>query len=427
MARPTLEDRLIKLIVSTVDPQSWDNQGGPGTVDYFPLGMALVVKQTPAVQEQVADLLAALRHLQDTEVAVEVRFLTVPETFLERVGVDFNASPPALGQVADLSHPQPAEEHAAVNTPAHAMKMAFLSDAQVFQFMEAVQGDPRSNVMQAPKMTVCNGQASLMSITDQHYFVTGINAVQVGDQVAYSPKNEAIPIGLRMAVQPVVSADRRYVFLNLKINQTELAGPVALIPVMTPAKVTNPEHEDGGKVVPFTQFLQQPTVNTMAVDQTLTVPDGGTVVLGGGTRVTEMRNEFGPPVLSKVPYVNRLFRNVGTSKETLQVLVMVTPRIIVHQEEETKVPPRTAPAVACPAPVASEPVLTRPAAATAGGSEAQEAMPHARKVSRQHKLTETLTKYHEACAAGDLPLVRKMALRALAIDPACFDKAHAEK
>jgi hypothetical protein len=132
-------------------------------------------------------------------------------------------------------------------------------------------------------------------------------------------------------------------------------------------------------------------------------------------------------VLSKVPYVNRLFRNVGTSKETQQVLVMVTPRIIVHQEEETKAPARTAPAVACPAPVASEPVLTRPAAATAAGSEAQEAMPHARKVSRQHKLTETLTKYHEACAAGDLPLARKMALRALAIDPACFDKAHAEK
>jgi len=52
--------------------------------------MALVINQTPDIQEQVAELLAALRRLQDIEVTIEVRFITISEDFYERIGVDFN-------------------------------------------------------------------------------------------------------------------------------------------------------------------------------------------------------------------------------------------------------------------------------------------------------------------------------------------------
>ncbi|GIW80136.1 MAG: hypothetical protein KatS3mg105_1943 [Gemmatales bacterium] len=79
----TLEDVLIKLITNTIDPHSWSQMGGPGTIDYFPLGMALVINQTPDIQEQVAELLAALRRLQDVEVAIEVRFISISESFYE--------------------------------------------------------------------------------------------------------------------------------------------------------------------------------------------------------------------------------------------------------------------------------------------------------------------------------------------------------
>src|SRR5262249_8855312 len=67
----TMEDVLMKLITNTISPQSWSEVGGAGTIDYFPLGMALVINQTPDIQEQIAELLAALRRLQDLEVAVE--------------------------------------------------------------------------------------------------------------------------------------------------------------------------------------------------------------------------------------------------------------------------------------------------------------------------------------------------------------------
>src|SRR5439155_2291861 len=43
----TTEESLIQTIIHTVSPQSWSAVGGAGTIDYFPLGYALVINQTP--------------------------------------------------------------------------------------------------------------------------------------------------------------------------------------------------------------------------------------------------------------------------------------------------------------------------------------------------------------------------------------------
>ena len=66
----------------------------------------------------------------------------------------------------------------------------------------------------------------------------------------------------------------------------------------------------------------------------MNVPDGGTVLLGGLKTLSEGRNEFGPPILSKIPYLSRLFRNVGYGREAQSLMIMVTPRIIINEEEE---------------------------------------------------------------------------------------------
>ncbi len=89
-----------------------------------------------------------------------------------------------------------------------------------------------------------------------------------------------------------------------------------------------------GVPIPFTQFFQQPSISEINVQTTVAVPDGGTAVLGGLKTLAEGRNEFGPPVLSQIPYLNRLFRNQGIGRETRHIMIMVTPRIIINSEEE---------------------------------------------------------------------------------------------
>ena len=89
--------------------------------------------------------------------------------------------------------------------------------------------------------------------------------------------------------------------------------------------------------------MQLPTFSYVTVSTTVSVPDGGTVLLGGIKRLSEGRNEFGVPLLNKLPYINRLFRNVGIGRETQSLMMMVTPRIIIQEEEEEKLGIETQP------------------------------------------------------------------------------------
>jgi Flp pilus assembly secretin CpaC len=161
------------------------------------------------------------------------------------------------------------------------------------------------------------------------------------------------------------------------------------------------------------------------VDQNLVIPDGGTVLLGGWKRTREGRNEFGPPVLSKVPYVNRLFKNVGYGRETEYLLVMVTPRVVAHAEEEA---PQAA--------KAAEKKTARRAKGTSAGameeSEGPADSPRPRKKDRdpgerpahppEGPVAELVEAYHQACADGRLDEARKFAALALALDPTCFSR-----
>jgi hypothetical protein len=58
---------LMHIITSSIEPTRWAEMGGAGRIDYFPPKKALVICQTADVQEQVADLLMALRRLEDKE------------------------------------------------------------------------------------------------------------------------------------------------------------------------------------------------------------------------------------------------------------------------------------------------------------------------------------------------------------------------
>src|SRR5262249_9616631 len=114
-----------------------------------------------------------------------------------------------------------------------------------------------------------------------------------------------------------------------------ISQPVPQFPVLLPI-YPGLNTADPGAAVVFTQYVQQPRTSSISVSTTVTVPDGGTVVMGGLKRMSEGRLECGPPVLSKIPYIDRLFRNVGYGRQGTSVLIMVTPRVIIQEEEEER-------------------------------------------------------------------------------------------
>jgi type II secretory pathway component GspD/PulD (secretin) len=83
-------------------------------------------------------------------------------------------------------------------------------------------------------------------------------------------------------------------------------------------------------------FIQLPTITVTRVRTTVTVPDEGTVLLGGQRMVTELQIETGVPVLSKIPILNRFFTNRIESKTEQTLLILVKPTVLIQSEQEEK-------------------------------------------------------------------------------------------
>ena len=112
--------------------------------------------------------------------------------------------------------PWPCRSSAAFDAAAGAsLGFAILSDIEAYFFINAAQGDTRSNVLQAPKVTLFNGQQAFVSDTSQTPFVISVVPV-VGDfAAAQQPVIVVLSEGTFLTVQAVVSNDRRFVRLTI--------------------------------------------------------------------------------------------------------------------------------------------------------------------------------------------------------------------
>ena len=420
-------DPLIAMIKTAIAPGTWSNNHTPvdagmggygqgaggagaagedtavGTITPFFLNISLIIRHTAEVHDDVVDLLRQLRRLQDLQVSIEVRFITVSDSFFEQIGVDFDFSihSDAVGPKSSFAIPNPAaafgggtaggggaataaanpflinpvrdhtqgnkaplivgaqgangntnpgnftpnlqlpftQNSASLISPFNALAgnnaatfgIAFLSDLEVYLFLSALQGDTRSNLVQAPKVTSFNGApASVVNVT-QRNFLAALTPVVGNGAVAFSPTIGQIPDGVTLFVTPVVSADRRYVRMTLSPNFITF---IQFDTFNVPAAVGGGGL--GGQASAITAQIQLPVISITNINTTVTVPDGGTVLLGGVKRLREERREFGVPILSKTPLIDRLFRNIGIGRTTDSLMLMVTPRIIILEEEEEK-------------------------------------------------------------------------------------------
>jgi general secretion pathway protein D len=84
----------------------------------------------------------------------------------------------------------------------------------------------------------------------------------------------------------------------------------------------------------FSAAVQLPILDITAVNTIVSVPDGGTLLLGGQTLAGEIEVEEGVPILSKIPFIKRLFTNKSTAKDERVLLILVKPTIIIQREVE---------------------------------------------------------------------------------------------
>jgi type II secretory pathway component GspD/PulD (secretin) len=220
---------------------------------------------------------------------------------------------------------------AALSNPALTVGVSFLDDIQVDLLVQATQADQRNVILTAPRLTLFNGQRAWIAVATATTYIANLIPVTGDNSGAFQPVPGVVYQGFVLDVEGVISADRRYVTMTVQFGLNE---NVQFTTVTVTGAAGGGGGNFGGRSEGFEGEIQLPQLEGTQIATTTSVPDKGTALLGGQRRVAEFELEVGVPVLSKVPWLNRLFTNRASEKVELTTILLVRPEIIIQQENE---------------------------------------------------------------------------------------------
>jgi len=351
--RDQLVDDITKLIQETVASDSWKETGGQvGAIKE--LSGQLVVTQTPENHRQLVNLLEQLRETKSIQVTVETRFLTIQRNFLEDVGVDLDFLLNATGNISKKLSPIQINQDSSTytlgpstsvpgsigkNATALTTAATYLDDFQVNLLLRATQAQQFSTIVTAPRITLFNGQRAYVLVATEQAYVSNLEASVGTGSSSFQPEISVVQSGISLDVQATVSADRKYVTLTLR---PQLSTLLALREFTFQQGNNNAQAANGTTIIGGaisaapTGIIQTPEIQITQVKTTVSIPDGGTLLLGGQTIAGELEKEAGVPVLSKIPGLDRLFTNRSMAKDEQILLILCKPTIIIQKEVEQK-------------------------------------------------------------------------------------------
>jgi type II secretory pathway component GspD/PulD (secretin)/uncharacterized protein (UPF0297 family) len=334
---------LIELIVTTIEPSSWSyrtsiigatakgqrriNIQGPGEGSIVArMGQPgdLVVVNNKYVHGQVANLLASLRSSQNLQVNIEARFITVSDEFMEDIGNNFTKF---------------FSDNTSITTGAEGIEnglnlnYSILNDSMLIGFLRAVQESKGSEILTSPRITLSNTQRGNIAVIKTTNYV---QSTSVSEGVV-TPVIGTIPEGTTFDVRPIVSADRKYIYLEV----TPSIFDIVALKEFTFSGLNSDANIGGGGTgitsIPPQQTIQLPELNVSQVSVTVCVPDKGTLIIGGLGSITKENLATGIPLLSKIPFIKRLFSREQKNNMKSNLIILLKPTVLIREEQEANI------------------------------------------------------------------------------------------
>ena len=311
---------------SKAQPASKDVKGGGmlsarGSLGVHDLTQKLFLKDTASVVEAVREIIRNV-DIPGKQVMIEARIVEASTGFSNALGVrlKFFGNPvaslgggvkgalgtpstagfsnvDAFGAPAVPSLIRPTTQGFGTNFNANGTTainfMLFNNAATRLLSMEllAAEADNRNKTVSAPRLLTQNRKSAKVNNTQQVTLLVGVNA-QTG-----LPIYQTYSAPLTLEVTPSITPDNK-VSMELKIEK---------------GTITNAN----------TGSLDANTLNTNVI-----VDNGGTVVIGGFARDSEISSEERVPLLGDLPYVGFLFKAKSRVQNRSELLVFITPRIV---------------------------------------------------------------------------------------------------
>ncbi len=387
-SEPLDEDKLVEIIEAQTGDEAWEDD--ELTSIEVHRGQ-LLVRNTREVHGVVREVLDQLRANTGIYVVVEARFIDVFDDFLRDIGVDFRGlgqGNPAFGSQFNLARqqnavqggrqgsffdvgftrrnvnpglgngpnagPGPGNQNFAgrmqnqidrfpgfvqtgnadsgplLGGGGGTLVASLLDPFQIAAIFRAEEAHREQKLIDSPTVVAHDRQKVYVAVVTQQSYVSdydvsaqsfGNAAIEIADPIIRTFEQ-----GVSLEVRPTVSADRRFIHLDLR--PTLARGQLQDI-VIASLGTLNPQVPAATNVP-----IQVPLVSLQQSWTSVTVPDGGTALLGGLRLGIEQEDESSVPFLNNIPIIDNLFKREVDTRTNKSLIILVTARIIVVRDEE---------------------------------------------------------------------------------------------
>ncbi|MEZ5980302.1 MAG: hypothetical protein R3F34_19110, partial [Planctomycetota bacterium] len=360
-------DTLAELITKFVQPSAWEEDGVSATA-YNNSGIYVI--QTPEVHAEVQRFLEDLRRFTSMMVTVDTKFLTITDAWLQQIGVDWrgidNPGTP-FTDMDDFTNGN--DDNTSLgfdsggqgNNPAGAPSSGFfyddgqdgafaarteniwetglgellssvgglttqvkiVDDALLNPLLRAVEKSTEAKIVNSQVLTVYNSQQAAVSVVNQRAYVQDYDVEVATAAFIADPIINVLSEGVSLQVRPTVHHDRQN--LTLEVQPT-VARVVRIQPFTTTL----------GNNSAAAITLQLPQLEVQSLRSTATIPDGGTILIGGLNSIRNVERRAETPWLGKIPVLGFFFKEEGYSDETESLMILMKARITDIRDEAAK-------------------------------------------------------------------------------------------
>lgn len=187
------------------------------------------------------------------------------------------------------------------------LNLTLNSGASTRATLNFLYSNSRTKIRSRPRVMVKSGQEASIEVGDRVPTVTSQIQNSVTQSDSYLTQVSYQETGVLLDIKPTVHATG---FVDIEISQ-ELSEA-------SPNDIS---------------AIDSPTISTRSLKTTLTLRDGGAVLIGGLIRAKDVDGEKGVPVLGKLPLLGKLFRGDSLQNNRTELMMMVIPYILSTPDE----------------------------------------------------------------------------------------------
>ena len=261
----------------------------------------IIITDTQAKIDQAKEIIFRLDKVTP-QIMIEAKVVEVSKNFSRKLGLGINL------EKTQTAHTGRNKDFAiALNTP-----VSFDSGggSGAFNFYK-ILGSNFLNLNAQIEASEVKGESKIISSPRILTLDNETATIKQGKEVSYLERDDAGGSAVKfknadllLDVTPHVTPDKR---ISMKIRLTK------------------------DSVIPGTD---PPNISTNEVNTELLVNNNDTIVIGGIVITTEGDNSYGPPFLSDIPILGRLFRTDGVKDDRNELLIFITPLIVQLEQKK---------------------------------------------------------------------------------------------